>query len=197
MRNPYDVLGISSSASIEEVKSAYKKLAAQYHSDDFQSPEVKKFMNEIDQAYDAIILTRFESSNNYNNTSKSGCPSDLNGIRAKIKNKKFDDAEMQLDSITSSKRTAEWYFLKGVICNNRGWFEEAKKNYTIACQMEPSNNEYQNAFNSISSSSNGGYRASKRQEYTGRNSSSFCNLCNALICADCCCDCFCDDSLCC
>lgn len=197
MRNPYDVLGISSSASIDEVKSAYKKLAAQYHSDSLSSPETEKRINEINQAYDTIILTRFESNNSHQNTSESRFSPDLNGVREKIKNKKYDEAEMQLDSISPSQRTAEWYFLKGVICNNRGWFEEAKKNYTIACQMEPSNSEYQNAFNSISESSNGGYRASKRQGYTGSNSSSFCNLCNTLICADCCCDCFCDNSICC
>lgn len=194
MKNPYDVLGISASASIEEVKVAYKKLAARYQTEVSSPQDFEKKMNEIDSAYDTIILTRSENDFTRNNASKKDFSSDLNRVREKIKEKRIDDAEMQLDNIPTSQRTAEWYYLKGVINNNRGWFEEAKKNYTIACQMEPSNAEYQNAFNSISSSSEGAYRASRRKEYAEKSGTSFCNLCNALICADCCCDCLCGNS---
>lgn len=196
MKNPYDILGISSSASIDEIKSAYKKLSAQIHTN-FSPQEAESKMIEINEAYDLIVLSRFEndSVNTDKSTTNNNISSDFNLIKEKINNKKFDDAEIQLDNISSSKRTAEWYYLKGVINHNRGWFEEAKENFTIACQMDPANAEYQNAFNAISasSSSNGGFRSSKRQSHSETSGTSCCTLCNALICADCCCDCFCDD----
>ncbi len=197
MRNPYEVLGISSSASIDEVKSAYKKLAMQYHSDPYSSSETEKMMEEINQAYDTIILSRCGNGGaGSNNTSDNNFSPNLSEVREKIKNKKIDDAEIQLDGISPSFRTAEWYFLKGVVNHKRGWFEDAKKNFTIACQMDPSNTEYRDAFNSISASSsaNGGYRSSKRHEQTGGCGSSLCTICNTLICADCCCDCLCGNS---
>ena len=40
MTDPYKVLGISSSASDEEVKKAYRDLARKYHPDHFQAGEI-------------------------------------------------------------------------------------------------------------------------------------------------------------
>ena len=35
MKNPYDVLGVSPSATNEEVRNAYKALAKKYHPDNY------------------------------------------------------------------------------------------------------------------------------------------------------------------
>ena len=98
MKNPYDILGISSSASIDEIKSAYKKLSAQIHTD-FSPPEAESKMIEINEAYDLIVLSRFEndSVNTDKSTTNNNISSDFNLIKEKINNKKFDDAEIQLD----------------------------------------------------------------------------------------------------
>ena len=40
---------------------------------------------------------------------------------------------------------AEWNFLKGVLCQKRGWMDEAKRYYQTAVQMDPDNSEYQQA----------------------------------------------------
>lgn len=55
MNDPYQVLGLSRSASDEEVKSAYRKLAQQYHPDLHPGDEeAARKMKEINAAYDQI-----------------------------------------------------------------------------------------------------------------------------------------------
>jgi len=58
--DPYTVLGVSRGASTDEIKQAYRKLAAQYHPDkvahlgrEFQDLAEKRF-KEIQQAYQQI-----------------------------------------------------------------------------------------------------------------------------------------------
>lgn len=53
--DPYKVLGVSPDASDEEIKSAYRRLAKQYHPDrNPNDPEAAKKMQEINAAYEQI-----------------------------------------------------------------------------------------------------------------------------------------------
>ena len=55
MNDPYDVLGVSSTATDEEISKAYKKLARQYHPDlNPGNAAAEAKMKEINSAYEAI-----------------------------------------------------------------------------------------------------------------------------------------------
>ena len=62
MRDPYNVLGVSQSASDDEVKKAYRELARKYHPDNYQNNPLadlaEEKMKEINEAYDAITKQR-------------------------------------------------------------------------------------------------------------------------------------------
>lgn len=63
-RNPYEILGVDSTASLEEIKKAYRNLVNKYHpdkvahlGDEFRQIAEQRF-KEIQQAYQEIRNTR-------------------------------------------------------------------------------------------------------------------------------------------
>ena len=55
-RDPYETLGVSRSAAVEEIKTSYRKLAMKYHPD--RNPgdsAAEESFKEISQAYDILI----------------------------------------------------------------------------------------------------------------------------------------------
>ena len=62
MTDPYKVLGVSPSATDEEIKDAYRKLAKKYHPDQYGDSPLSELagekMKEINEAYDIIVSQR-------------------------------------------------------------------------------------------------------------------------------------------
>ena len=50
----YKVLGVDKKASQDEIKSAYRKLAKQYHPDINKTPEAQEKFKEINEAYEVL-----------------------------------------------------------------------------------------------------------------------------------------------
>jgi len=53
-RDYYEVLGVPRTASVDEIKDAYRKLAMQYHPDRNKAPEAEEKFKEISEAYAAL-----------------------------------------------------------------------------------------------------------------------------------------------
>jgi len=50
----YDILGVSKSATATEIKSAYRKLALQYHPDRNKTKEAEEKFKEVTKAYEVL-----------------------------------------------------------------------------------------------------------------------------------------------
>ena len=75
MKDPYSILGVSSDATDEEVKNAYRTLARKYHPDNYGDDNPLKDlanekMQEINSAYDEI--QRMRSSGGGSSTYRGG-----------------------------------------------------------------------------------------------------------------------------
>ena len=53
-RDAYESLGLSRSASQDEIKSAYRKLARKYHPDLNKEPGAEEMFKEVQEAYDVL-----------------------------------------------------------------------------------------------------------------------------------------------
>ena len=62
MTNPYEVLGVSPSATDEDIKKAYRELAKKYHPDNYADSPLadlaEQKMKEVNEAYDEINRMR-------------------------------------------------------------------------------------------------------------------------------------------
>lgn len=203
MRDPYEVLDIQRGASKEEIQKAYRKLVKKYHPDQYRDNPLAKLaeekMAEINEAYDYLMKngtvggsysgtnsSRYDSrTQNQQQSHQSDSDSYFNQVRIYINSGNLGTAEQLLDQ--TNLRTAQWFFLKGIIFQRKGWYSQAVSHLQTAVNMEPNNPEYRNALNAMTYNNTvyrergGGYRGSGMED--------ICNVCQCLICTDCCCEC--------
>lgn len=189
--NPYDVLGVSSQASDDEIKHAYHDLARKYHPDNCQSDELRALaaekMKEINHAYDTIKQWR---QSGYQGASQDNGQNSLYGtVRQLLNENRLGEADRLLESVPYNQRNAEWLFLKGVMFMRMGRFMDALTMLESACREDPNNREYSDALNSLRQASANMRQSGGYQGRSGGGGCSNCDLCSTLICADCCCEC--------
>ena len=203
MRDPYQVLGVPSTATDEEVKKAYRDLARKYHPDNYHDNPLadlaQERMKEINEAYEAVQSQRkaaraggysgggyggYQAGYQYGYQSgyQSG-GSRYQRIRMAISQGNLNLAEELLNAMTD--HDAEWSFLKGAICYRRGWLDEARRYYQNAVNMDPDNQEYQRALD-IAEGRSTAYRPEGYDNVTtGTCGNGDClRLCGATLCCN-------------
>ena len=198
MRDPYQVLGVPSTATDEEVKKAYRDLARKYHPDNYHDNPLadlaQERMKEINEAYEAVQSQRKAAraggySGGYGGyqagyqTGYQSGGSRYQRIRMAISQGNLNLAEELLNAMTD--HDAEWSFLKGTICYRRGWLDEARRYYQNAVNMDPDNQEYQRALD-IAEGRSTAYRPEGYDNVTtGTCGNGDClRLCGATLCCN-------------
>ena len=199
MTDPYQVLGVSPSATDEQIKSAYRELARKYHPDNYVNNPLadlaQEKMKEINEAYDQIQRQRKQQQQSYSgqasaNRGYSNAGYSRQSYSGQGSNR-LSEAEELLEGIPQQRRDAEWYYLRGRVFYVHGWLDQAYSYYTRAVQMNPGNAEYQTALNQLMWQRNTGRPSGGYGDYRNVQSGgmSGCDMCSGLICADCCCEC--------
>jgi len=201
MTDPYQILGVSPSATDEQVKDAYRQLARKYHPDNYVNNPLADLatekMKEINEAYDEIQKRRRSGASSssssytggyYRNSSYSSQGSQFSDIRRLINGGRISEAEELLDGVPSQRRDAEWHFLKGSVAYSKGWIDSALQYFNTACNMDPGNQEYRAAMNRLAYQRQTGYGAGNMDG--GRMmGTSICDICATMYCANVCCRC--------
>lgn len=129
--NPYKVLGVRPNASLDEIKTAYESLANTYDINSYEGsleePLAEDKLSELNTAYNSLI-------NEYK----------YKDIRELIEKQQFLSAETQLNLITD-KSSAEWNYLQGFVLLKKGWFKAGVNHMKVAAELNPDNEEYQEA----------------------------------------------------
>ena len=172
MNDPYAVLGLSPSASDEEVKRAYRALVKKYHPDNYVNNPLADLaeakMKEINEAYDAIVKGRTQggyqqqaqsNGNRYGTGGQAGQNPAFLQVRQLIVQNNLAEAER--------------------IAYKRGWMDDARQNFWTASSMEPNNIEYRQAVNQMN-------LQAQRGSYQGGDD--LANLCTTLCCLNCLCN---------
>lgn len=203
--NPYQVLGISPSASNDEIKKAYRELSRKYHPDSYVDNPLaglaeEKF-KEVQEAYEQIMKDRENGYGGYNAYSGVGSSGDespaMNTVYSYLNTRRYREALEALSSVPL--RTARWYYYSAVANAGTGNNIMALEHARQAVNMEPNNQDYRDFLDQIEMQSkryqdtrynyNGyGYGGGNNRGYGG-NSCGTGNLCCDLWCADSLCEC--------
>ena len=167
--DPYKVLGVSSNASDDEIKKAYRTLAKKYHPDiNPGNKEAERKMNEINAAYDQIKNPQqnapgfggfggFGSNTRYGPGFGGGFHADseeestsLRAAMNYIRARHFAEALNALEGVPVSERNARWHYLCSLANYGQGNRIVALEHAQTAVRLEPNNMEYRSLLEELS-----------------------------------------------
>lgn len=200
--NPYQILGIDSSATDDEVKKAYRTLSKKYHPDaninnPNQAAYTEKF-KEVQTAYKTIMDDRKKgfTNRNYGNTSSGGYTgyqfngndqAAFNEAAGFINAHRYQEALNVLEQIRT--KNGMWFYYSAIAMNGVGNNITAVEYARTAVQLEPGNLQYVLLLQQLQGGQRQ-YQAGQQTYGSPFGSMSFCYnliLCNCLL--NCCCGC--------
>lgn len=165
-----EILGLSESATREEIKSSYESLRAKYLEERFMDGDAgnnaAKMLTKIEVAYNELINELSETASEFD------ADSAYLKVEETIKNGNIDQAQRELDAF--NERGAQWHYLQSVIFYRKNWMNESKKQLEIALQLEPENEKYKESYKKLNDklnydASRGGANAANQSVYQGQN----------------------------
>ena len=204
MREYYELLGLTESATDEEIKARYEELKEKAKEDRWldgeAGNEAARLLTKLEVAYMEITASRKEQSKNTDGESS------FEEITALLKENKISEAQALLDEF--NERSAEWHYLQAVVFYKKNWTNDSKKQLEIAMQMDPDNQKYRSAYGKMNAKNeyekqqahqtqqnqNPYANAPMHDEQMGGNACSNCiSCCYTYLCIDClfslCCGC--------
>ena len=191
MQEYYKILGITESATDEEVESAYQTLREKYQKDRFLEGEAGNFaaknLTKIQTAYQEIIEDRKKKKN-----IEGKAVENFDEVERLIRSGDLTGAQNALDAYND--RTAEWHYLQSVIFYKKNWVNESKKQLEIALNMDPRNTKYADSYTKLKQKMEfneqqfrGGYsnyygQPGNGQQQMGGTDDQCCNYCATMCC---------------
>ena len=210
MIDPYQVLGVSRSASDDEIKKAYRSLSRKYHPDaNINNPnkdQAEEKFKQVQQAYDQIMKEKQSgaagtggyggagSSSSYGgssygrytyNNAGSSAQDDNPKVRAAgnfISNGYYNEALKVLEEVPFAERRGRWYYYSAIANQKLGNTATAIEHIQRAVSLEPNNMQYRQFMQIIE---NGGSWYSDMGDIYGRPSgrgSECCSLLATFLC---------------
>lgn len=166
--DPYEILGVPSTVSDEELKKAYHALVRRHHPDRFAGDAVRqelanRKMREINAAYETVTAARTRGEpvtppppppRKEKAEGRKGQASASGGtatgrpfvgypyVRTLIGAGGFAAAYGELLHVATSDRKAEWHYLAGLSHRGLHHLHDALREVSLACRLDPKNKEY-------------------------------------------------------
>ncbi len=145
--NAYEILGLSESATQEELDARYNQLREQYQKDRFlpgdAGEEASEKLQQLEVAYRDIMIEREEKTQ----TNDFRDDADYTDVQQLITEGKLDEAQSKLDQRVT--RDAEWHYIQSILFYKRNWFLESKRQLELACEMAPDNERYRQSLDKL------------------------------------------------
>lgn len=145
--NAYEILGLTSSATRDEIDAKYKELRDKYQRDRFlpgeEGEEASERLQQIEVAYRDILASLEEAKQTDTFTNDEG----YEEVQRLINEGKLSEAQALLDA--RETRDAEWHYVQSILFYKQNWFLESKKQLELACQIDPTNERYKQSLEKL------------------------------------------------